>query len=86
MSARQAEAAHAVIRARDNMLRVEVALQQERQVYANAEAAYFEAMGEDKDDRPFNALVDGVMIIPAEDWYDLSVGKRLTFHTIKVTA
>jgi hypothetical protein len=84
-------AARALLEARAELLQAQNTALRAEEVYRAAESAYFEACKAQGDETPYsdypkNLLLDGMVIMPVEEWYDLAPGKRLTFHTVEVAS
>lgn len=79
----KAQAARALLKARERHHQAIAAENVARNEYAEAERVYIEQFKE-SDACPNNILVDGIVIMTSEDWYDVKPGSRLSFHTVEV--
>lgn len=72
-------ATRALLKARDEHVVAQLAEQETRRAYAEAEEAYLNAVG----DRVPNVLAGKVLVLPRDDWYDLKKGERLEYRTVQ---
>lgn len=80
----RADAARALIRARDAYVAAQIAMADAKKLYVDAETAYIDASSADALEP--NLAVNGVVILLVDDWYDLKAGERVTFHSVEVVS